>query len=655
MSRRLILLNRHPASQAARIGFLSLAVIAGVAWVAGPARSQTEPAAQETWYLFRMAGQDVGHIHETMRRGGDGVMTTVETRIVINRLGHKVEIQGKAAFGETAEGELRSAHSEMSSSRQTTTLDARVEKDAVRLRVSTGGKEYRRELPCSGAPLGPWGLRQRTVRGLAKEGDILTCQTLLPEVERLAMVTRKLLESNASLPALGAKSTYARVEERLEGYPGVRAAWLDGEGRMVRQTESGPFGATEIVLVDRTTALRAGGGPLPEEMFDQTLVRANVRLPGPRSLGRLVVRLRQKDPALGWPDFAGPGQTILRREGDGLRLEVRRVEKPEGTTPRPVEADVGLREYLEPNAVVQSDDAEVRRIAREVAGDEPDAFLAACRLRDWVRRSMTLDLGIALTPASEAIRERKGTCVAYAVALASLARAAGIPSRVVMGYVYVSGIWGGHAWVEVRTGRRWMPLDAAIPSPGPADAARIACVRTSLAEGPGPLLGALARVFGNVQIAVVEYEIGGVCTKVPEGARAFMVEEDTYRNPWLGLEVRKPAGFRFAKTDAVYPDSTVVAIEGPEGQRVRVRQEDAVSGSDGEGAGARVLRRLRFSGKPAPEEVAGRTVLVVEGEGKAGLALAQGPDLWVLTAEGEHAGELFRRLAALVTIRPRGR
>ena len=38
-----------------------------------------------------MAGQDVGHIHETIRRVGDEVMTTVETRIVINRLGSKVE------------------------------------------------------------------------------------------------------------------------------------------------------------------------------------------------------------------------------------------------------------------------------------------------------------------------------------------------------------------------------------------------------------------------------------------------------------------------------------------------------------------------------------------------------------------------------------
>jgi transglutaminase-like putative cysteine protease len=653
MNRRLIFLLPQPIAHAARLGFLALTAIVGVAWQPSPANSQTTGDTQESWYLYRMAGQDVGHVHETMQRGVGDVTTTVETLIVINRLGSKVEIKGKSIFKETVQGQLRSAHSEMSSSQQTTVLDARVEKDAVRLLASTGGKEYRRELPYSGELLGPWGIRQRTVGGLKKQGDTLTCQTFVPEMERLAGVKRKLLETNASLTTLDAKASYAKVEEQLDGLPGLHPVWVDGTGRMVRQTDSGPFGETEIVLKDRVAALHAAGGVLPEEMFDRTLVRSNVRLPGPSTLERLVVRLKQKDATLSWPDFAGPGQTILSQEGNQLLLEVRQV-KPAGTSTQPLGADGSMREYLEPNAIVQSDDSEVLRIAHEVIGDETDTFRAACKLRDWVSRSLKLDMGIALTPASEVIRQRKGTCAAYSIALASLARAAGIPSRVVMGYVYVSGIWGGHAWVEVRTGDQWVPLDAAIPSAGPTDAARIACVRTSLAEGPGPLLTSLARLFGKVQVSIVEYEVEGVCTKVPEGAPAFNVETDTYHNPWLGIEVRKPAGFRFARTDAVYPDTTVVAIEGPAGQRVDVRQADAQVGRDGEEAGIRVLRSLGFSEKPSRKQVGEKTAHLVEGARKAGLAFAQGSDLWVLTAEGEHASELVQRVAGMMKILPRG-
>jgi hypothetical protein len=650
---KLISQNGRPAGRTALIGLLISAVTLAVAWYAGSAEPKPVAAPQETWYLYRIAGQDVGRIHETVRRAGDRVTTTVETLVVINRLGSQVKISGKVVFTETAEGQLRSAQSETSSSQQTTTLDAHVEKDKVVLRVSTGGKHYRRELPCSGVLRGPWGIRRQAVRGLQKPGDTLECRTLVPEVESLATVTRKLLETKAPLPTGGAKAAGMRVEERLEGYPGVRAVWLDGTGRMVRQTESGPFGRTEVIVTDRATALRAGSGLLRRELFGQTLVRSNVRLPAPRSLSRVVVRLRHKDGGPGWPDFAQTGQTILRRQGNERLLEVRQV-KAEKSTPRPGKADKALREYLEPNAILQSDDAEVRRIAREVAGGETDAFRTALRLRDWVHRRMKMDLGVVLAPASEVIRRRKGTCAAYAIVLASLARAAGIPSRVVMGYAYVSGIWGGHAWVEVWTKDRWVPLDAALPSPGPADAARLAGVRTSLAEGPGPLLGALLRVFGIVQVTVVEYEAGGVRTKVPEGAAAFTIQGDTYRNPWLGLEVHRPAGFRFARTGAVYPDTTVVALDGPAGQRVCVRQLDGPAGRDDRAVGE-ALRDLGFSGEPRREQLAGRTVLVVQGAAKAGLALTQGPDLWVLTAKGRHAGDLVRRIAARVTIHRPGR
>jgi transglutaminase-like putative cysteine protease len=620
--------------------------------VGGAPAVRAQAKAQESWYLYRIAGQDVGHVHETMRHAGDAVTTTVETLVVINRLGSKVEIKGKAVFVEAADGKLRSARSETSTSRQATTLEAWVEEGKVRLVVATGGKEYRRELPASGLVLGPWGLRQQTARGLHKEGDVADGLILVPELERLVRVTRKLLEADAKLSAPGLKGECARAQERMEGYPGTRTVWLDRDGRMVRQTEPSPLGETEVILSDRLVALGAGGGTLPAEMYDATLVRANVRLPGPRALERLVVRLRHKDTALDWPELEGPGQRVLRREGAELLLEVRQVKASQAAPPADRE---DLREYLAPNAVLQCDDSEVRRVAREVAGDEADAWRAACRLRDWVARNMKFDLGMVVTPASEVIRQRRGTCMAYAVALASLARAAGVPTRVVMGYVYVEGIWGGHAWVEVRAAGRWVPLDGALVSPGPADAARIGCVRSSLAGGAGSLLGPLAQLFGNVRVRVVEYEVGGVRTPVPEGARAFAIDDDIYRNPWLGVEARRPADFRFTDSDAVYPDSTVVALRGPAGEKVRLRQEGGGGWRDGEDARAAALSGLGFAGKPAREQVAGRDALVVTDGARAALAFVEGADVWVLTAEGSHAGELLRRAASWVTVGPRGR
>jgi hypothetical protein len=502
MSQRFSFRDTLRATRDSRLGLSILAVVVGVAFCTAPGRARAAETAEETWHVYRIAGKDIGHIRETVHRKGNEVMTTVETLIVINRLGSRMEIKGSDGFTETTDGQLRSVRSTMSSSLQSTTVEASVERGNVEggkvvLRTSTGGKEYRRQLPYSGALIGPWGIRQEAVRGLKKAGDVVTYQTFVPELQRVTKVTRKFLDAKVPLEIAGTKTICARVEERLEGFPGVRVTWLDAAGRMLRQTQSSPLGQTEVVVAERATALQAGGGLLSNEMVAQSLLHANVRLPAPRSLERLVVRLRQKDPTLGWPNFAGSGQTVLRHDDLELLLEVKQLTAEEREI-IPTKPGKSLREYLEPNAILQSDDAEVRRIAREVVGNEKDAFRAACRLRDWVKNNMHRDFGIGLAPASEAIRQRKGTCGAYAITLASLARAAGIPSQVVMGYAYIYGIWGGHAWAEVSIGGRWVPLDGAAPSPGPADAARIACVRTSFADGVGPT-NAPSRVFGNIR------------------------------------------------------------------------------------------------------------------------------------------------------------
>ena len=140
-------------------------------------------------------------------------------------------------------------------------------------------------------------------------------------------------------------------------------------------------------------------------------------------------------------------------------------------------------------------------------------------------------------------------------------RAAGIRSRIKMGYVYASGMWGGHAWVEVLVGKDWIPIDAAAYSPGPADAARFSAFASWLEEGISTGIGALARLYGNVDIQILKYTLKGQLVTVPVGAPPYVTTDKTYRNQWLGLTVVKPDSFRFTRLDSVWPDHTIVAME----------------------------------------------------------------------------------------------
>jgi transglutaminase-like putative cysteine protease len=103
--------------------------------------------------------------------------------------------------------------------------------------------------------------------------------------------------------------------------------------------------------------------------------------------------------------------------------------------------------------------------------------------------------------ASEVAKDRSGDCTEHAVLLAALARAAGMPARVVVGAALVRhddsvGAFG-HAWTEILSGSQWILADAT----GIADVETVYYIRGGAIEdeGMGYTLG-LITLLKNVGI-----------------------------------------------------------------------------------------------------------------------------------------------------------
>jgi hypothetical protein len=87
-------------------------------------------------------------------------------------------------------------------------------------------------------------------------------------------------------------------------------------------------------------------------------------------------------------------------------------------------------------------------------------------------------------------------------------RARGVPSRLVVGLVYVEplGSFAGHMWTEALLGDRWVPLDATLGQGG-IGAAHIRLADASFSDDdPLPFAAflPLIRVLGRVEIHVLE-------------------------------------------------------------------------------------------------------------------------------------------------------
>jgi hypothetical protein len=493
--------------------------------------------ADERWYIFSIGNTPVGWVAEAT----DGLRTRTTVKARLSRLGKHVDMRFETVATEDASGALQRLEYEALLSKQPMRLEARVEGNRIRLttpqeRIIDRGTDR---------ILGPMAIARLTSERLRAAGDQIDYAVFSPELQRVARVRRHLVAPAQRTPC--GEVTANHVEETIEGLPTPRTLWLDADAVMVGDSIAGPFGPMSTCRASKEAAL-AANGTLPADVYERTLARSNVRFADPFGLDRLVVRVRLRDASQQLPDFAAHNQRIATPGLVEITRPVRRA-KTEASSPG--------REFLEGNALVESGNEEIVKIARGLAIADP--YDTAQALTKWTADNLTMDAGIVMAPASELVRDRRATCMGYATLLAALARAVDLPSRVVMGYVYYGGIWGGHAWTEMFVDGRWLPFDAAVFAPGIASAARLSVGASSLADGGGSLTGPLSLLFGKVDIETVEYELDGRVTRVQSGERPFDVSGSTYVNRGLGLRIVAD-GWTVERTDSTWPSSLVVSF-----------------------------------------------------------------------------------------------
>jgi transglutaminase-like putative cysteine protease len=164
---------------------------------------------------------------------------------------------------------------------------------------------------------------------------------------------------------------------------------------------------------------------------------------------------------------------------------------------------VAGRTWLEATFLIDFNDAPVPDLVAELRALTPRpqradvvAFVAGT-VRGSHERAFDL--------ASQVARKRTGDCTEFAVLTAALARAVGLPARVVLGLAVVT-IDGrvkayGHAWAEIASGDDWHVADAALLA-APGDI-RYLPLGVLDDEGPGYAMGVARLMPGWVRQVVV--------------------------------------------------------------------------------------------------------------------------------------------------------
>src|SRR6185369_5095217 len=122
-------------------------------------------------------------------------------------------------------------------------------------------------------------------------------------------------------------------------------------------------------------------------------------------------------------------QQVKKIRGQMIQLEIRGKSGWEEAAPSP-------SKYSQSSYFITSDDDTVKTLARRAVNGEKDSWKKALLIEKFVNRNMKVTADEALAPADHVARTLRGDCTEFAMLMAAMCRAEGIPSRTAIGVVY---------------------------------------------------------------------------------------------------------------------------------------------------------------------------------------------------------------------------
>ncbi|HEX3149919.1 MAG TPA: transglutaminase-like domain-containing protein [Gemmataceae bacterium] len=458
----------------------SIAAVATASAVADSSLSTTPKPLDEVWeaaYVQNQGGVDVkiGYVHMTSvpvtADGKSLIRTTKELRLVVGRADAKVEMKADVSTDEDGAGRVHAmlARTWLGKDKvQTRTF--KVDGEKIIVDVGSGEQSFR----WNPSNLGLAGEQTLLREKKAKPGDKFTYRYYEMQITHPVTVHVEVQkEEDVALPPSGGKRRLLRVTatpEPLELPNGSKLRlpagtfWADPIGYDTVKTmmEVPGVGMMSLIRTSKAAAL-APNGQAPDLMKQQSIFLKTV-VPDMHELNTITYRISYKGEAL--PKelvVADDRQAIKNIDGNTFDLVINAKRKANGTG-----VEKSGPEFLRSNYFLNSDDAEVKKLAARAVGTEKDPWKQAQKIESFVRGFMLpADFTEALAPADHVARTRTGDCTEYAMLTGAMCKVVGIPARTAIGLVYVNNLLGKpglgfHMWTEVFINGQWLGIDATL-------------------------------------------------------------------------------------------------------------------------------------------------------------------------------------------------
>jgi hypothetical protein len=443
--------------------------------------------SKEEWMGIYSGGDKIGYSHTLIEPTKQNMKVYEETKLRMTIMGSNQDVEVKSNYLLNRYA-IQSFDFSMKAGLVELQAQGKREGKELKVQISSASGKSEVSFPLTNEPLVPsmlfkWLTDQNPKVGKRYEASLFDPTLVLTggETQSLKAILTIEGEEEVKIP-LGNFKTY-RVNMVFMGSEST--SWITQGGEVIK--EASPPG---LVSIRETRDKTLGESLSSLDIIQKTAISSDVLLDNPRTLKLLRVKIDGIDSTQGLDLNGGSGQSFA----NGV-IEVRQTDIS-GFTPfsLPYSGDE-YKIYTKANSLIQSDDPRIAEKSKEILKGQRNSLRAAEEISNWVYNNLEKVPTVSIPNALDVLKTKRGDCNEHATLFAALARAAGIPTKIAFGIVYLDGKFYYHAWDEVFVGR-WVAVD---PTFGqfPADASHIRFLEGDLSRG-----SEIIRLVGKIKIEI---------------------------------------------------------------------------------------------------------------------------------------------------------
>jgi len=439
--------------------------------------------ASNEWFGIYQQGRNVGYAHTQTIPEAETYHLFEESEMEILALGSVQRVRTVINSYTTRNFLLKYFDFTMQSDLTTMKIKGAVLKNKLVLDIETGGQTRTEKIQLARPPylspnIKPAILLLGLETGKTYRFPLFNPATMSTEEATISIESKERIKIGRT------EQTIYKLKESFQGME--TTSWVSQDGVTIKEESALGY---MLLNESRTNAMkRDKGGPVID-ILSLTMIPAD---PIKGSSQVTYLRARLKGVPLQGFQLDNDRQTLKEDV-----IEIRKEDHPAAY--RLPYSGKELADYLLPNALIQSDDKKIMEQTARILSGEKNAYEAAKKLNDWVYNALTKKPVVSIPSALEVLNQREGDCNEHTALFTALARAAGIPTRMAAGIVYVENGFYYHAWPEVWVGT-WMAVDPTF-NQFPADATHI-----RFATGNLDRQSDIIKLVGKLKVEVLEYK-----------------------------------------------------------------------------------------------------------------------------------------------------